>query len=115
MKKVYLSGPMTGIEGLNRQQFMQAQEEWIEKGYEVINPIKISDKNPGLKYNQIIGIDLKELSECESIALLPGWEKSRGCQIEVFDAYMMGLSFFDAITKKPIDLLPVIKFYVKVN
>lgn len=87
-KKIYISLPITG------RDFDEVESEILYvsgvlemKGYHVVTPIDF-DVNPDLDkpYHELLGNDIKALMECDDICLCPGWEKSKGCQLEHFAA-----------------------------
>ena len=87
-KKIYISLPITG------RDFDEVESEILYvsgvlemKGYRVVTPIDF-DVNPDLDkpYHELLGNDIKVLMECDMICLCPGWEKSKGCQLEHFAA-----------------------------
>ena len=85
--RVYISGPISGNLTF-REDFQRAEEKLTEEGYEVINPAKVGDKLPPLKYEEFMKIDLAMLELCDAICMLRGWEKSPGCNREY--GYAMG-------------------------
>ena len=95
---IYIAGPMTGYENFNFPAFFAA-EEWLEKqGYEVVNPARLDDGDTTKTWEHYIRRDLKiMLDHCNSIALLDGWEKSRGANIEAFVASQLGFQVFEQI------------------
>jgi hypothetical protein len=88
--KVYLSGPMTGIPEFNHPAFHTAAAELRAKGLEVINPAEL---NPDLSqpWETCIRTDIKALCDCDAIALMPGWETSRGAHLELHIAHRIGM------------------------
>jgi hypothetical protein len=87
--KLYLAGPMTGYEDFNYPTF-NAVASWLRdpNGYEVFSPAEI-DAGGGIlegsevqpwKYYMRKAIQL--LLQAEGIAMLPGWEKSKGARRE---------------------------------
>ena len=85
--RVYLSGPVAGIPNDNREAFNNAEEYFLMRGYEVVNPIKIGE---GLKlrlkrepmYKEYLLEDISYLMYCHIIYLLPNWEQSTRAVIE---------------------------------
>jgi hypothetical protein len=98
MTTLYLAGPMTSIESYNFPAFDAAAKQLREAGHTVFNPAENDRENgfdaTGLKGHEAAehGFDLRtalkqDLSwicdHAEGIALLEGWEKSRGAKAEV--------------------------------
>lgn len=92
MKKVYVSGPMAGLEDLNKRAFNFAELVLDVKGYQVINPVALGDEleetgtldgmNESERYMAYLRHDLVHVPQCDSIYMLKGWEKSRGAMAE---------------------------------
>lgn len=80
IRKIYISGPMSGKEDCNYPAFNDAEAMLKGSGYEVVNPA--STANTG-HYTDILRRDLKDLLECDAVALLDDWWESRGVQTEV--------------------------------
>jgi hypothetical protein len=96
--KIYLSGPMTGMPGLNRPMFELAESSLVKQGHEVVNPLKVSEHlGVDAGWEQYMRADIKALLDCDEIMLLKGWEKSRGAQLEMQIAHHVGMviNFFD--------------------
>ncbi|MEM5817103.1 MAG: DUF4406 domain-containing protein [Desulfitobacterium hafniense] len=90
MKKVYISGPMTGYPDYNFPAFMAAEAKLQELGYEVINPARIKHidkKNWSLCMRQAA----TEMLKADQVATLPGWHRSCGARIEVELAMNLGI------------------------
>jgi hypothetical protein len=79
-KKVYISGPMTGIENNNFKKFFEMESVLKEMGYEPINPARVPE---GLCYGSYIEIDKILVENCQSILLLDNWHESAGAVIEL--------------------------------
>lgn len=82
MKKIYISGPISGLPlETVYNNFTNAEVNLLEKGYKVVNPF-----NNGLPttatWEEHMRADLKLLLDCDAIYMLEGWEKSRGARIE---------------------------------
>lgn len=88
--KIYIAGPMTGIDELNFPAFHTAAKLIRETGNEAVNPAEI---NPDLDadWTECMIEDIKQLSKCDAIHLLPGWENSFGARIEALVAQKLGL------------------------
>lgn len=109
-RRVYLAGPMRGIKDFNFPAFHAAAVELRAKGYEVFNPAEHDEENHGKGFNLSATGDLKDIAHtpfdlretlekdlswiaqnATAIALLPGWEKSKGARAESALAYALGL------------------------
>jgi hypothetical protein len=86
--KVYISGPMTGIPEYNYPAFEKAYQYLISKGYDVVSPHH-NEIIPEWKWEDYMKKDIRLLSECDAVALLSGWENSRGAKLEVYIANML--------------------------
>ena len=86
--KVYIAGPMTGIELYNRPAFYQVAGELISKGYA---PKHTADMPLGLEYEDYMEESFKRLKECEAMILLDGWDKSAGTIREIYFAHKNGI------------------------
>ncbi len=91
--RVYVSGPMTGLPGLNFPAFEAAATALRAKGYEVVSPHE--DDKPGLEWHEYLRADLALLVTCDAIASLPGWEQSKGARLEHHVADELGLLRLD--------------------
>jgi hypothetical protein len=89
MKRVYLSGPMTGLPALNFPAFHAEASRLRALEYEVVNPAEISVV--GTSWNDCLHNDLSALLTCDAVALLPGWEKSSGAHLEMYVAHRVGM------------------------
>lgn len=89
-KRIYLSGPMTGLPDLNFPAFHAAAAELRAAGHEVVNPAEI---NVGTDptWEQCMRADIRQLCDCDAIALMPGWEHSKGANLEAHIAHRLGL------------------------
>ncbi len=88
--RIYLSGPMTGIDNYNFPAFNRAAEKLRSCGYDVINPAELCP-NQTATWAECMRLDIKALCDCDTIALMPGWEKSSGAQLELHIAHRIGL------------------------
>ena len=96
MTRVYLSGPITGLpEPKYTLLFARAEQHYRTAGYEVVNPVELGKalllKHPGASYEDFMSVDLEALRSCTAIALLVGWENSKGAVREKAEAERLGL------------------------
>lgn len=82
MKKVYISGPITGHENYMRY-FGAATDLLREQGYIVYNPAAVNSMMPEeAAYEEYMAIAMTMLSFCDEIYMLRGWEDSKGANCE---------------------------------
>lgn len=104
---VYIAGPISGLTSVPMDEklmrFMRAEEWLLAQNHDVKNPLRsgndqcfIGDNGPICNPEGHIGQDgkashswacymkhdIRDLMLCDSIALLPGWDESRGATME---------------------------------
>ena len=101
-KKVYLSGPITGIANLNIDEFQKYEDKFINLNFKVINPHKLhtSEETETFKWHEFMRKDIKEMMQCDFVAVLSGWEKSKGANLELYIARNEEMPIIDAVTLK---------------
>lgn len=100
--KIYISGKITGMEDEAKILFEKAEAELIEKGFEVVNPMKLNhDHDKSWKSYMRVCVDT--LFDCDYIYMLDNWQLSRGAKIEYNLAYKLGyyIHFSTVQTLKP--------------
>ena len=91
MKRLYISGPMTGLPDSNFSAFNEAARTVRGLGYYVVNPVDINP-DPTTPWEMCLRADLKALCDCDGVVLLPGWQNSKGAQLELHVAHRLGMS-----------------------
>ena len=93
-KRIYISGPMSGVPREKYlEMFRRAEQSLRAQGYtKVVNPIRVwACRWPWLYrlvgYRLTLLYDLWLLTRCDLIYKLPGWQESRGANIESCVAY----------------------------
>jgi hypothetical protein len=100
---LYIAGPMRGHPGMNHAAFHAAEERLTALGYEVINPARIEDEYSGKDWAGCLRRDLALIvTRCCTMAVLPGWQKSKGASLEVHVARELGIQLIDAETLQPL-------------
>lgn len=109
--KIYLAGPMRGIPQFNYPAFHRASSQLRQVGHHVFSPAERDIERDGKDWGSLqkdgdlsaaqaqgfclrtaLGDDLAWIcSEAEAVALLPGWEKSKGATAERATAEALGL------------------------
>ena len=109
MKKVYISGQMSGLpreEYLAR--FAKAESLLRQEGFAVVNPARLLPSRwPWLYrligYRLTLLYDLWHLSRCDLIYKIPGWKESHGANIESCWAYHQNICLLYTKTREKID------------
>ncbi len=106
MKRIYLAGPMAGVEAHNFPAFDAAEKRIAAMGMEAVSPANLSRKvcaEAALDVRTLsieeaermmpafMAVDLSALCTCDAIYMLPGWESSAGAKIEHALAEYLGL------------------------
>ena len=89
MKRVYISGPITGMENPERT-FELAQGRLQAAGYQVINPFPLNQVIPDGTHEEYMKACLPLMDLCEGIYMMDGWENSTGACREY--GYALGKS-----------------------
>ncbi len=114
--KIYVAGPMRGIADFNFPAFMSAAERLRADGHEVFNPaerdieahgpevaygnptgdLSIAEKDHGFNLREALGDDLAFIcKQADAVALLPGWENSKGATAERAVGIALGLQIIE--------------------
>ncbi len=107
VQRIYVSGPMTGHADFNFPAFHAAAARLREAGYEPINPAENFGGRTDLPRETYLRADVILLAQCEAIAMLPGWEESRGAKLEYLLARELNMPAYDAKTLQPLENPPV--------
>lgn len=109
--KTYLAGKMTGLPEYNFPAFFAAEEVLTAQGWDVVSPAK-HDVELGIAWEGTTGFeteeelgenysfkeailwDLQQVADADAIHLLPGWETSRGANLEKALADLLGKLVF---------------------
>jgi len=99
--KVYISGPMSGIEDHNFPEFDRVAAILRDGGCDVVNPADISrnleewckmrNMAPPT-YDQYMAVDLDAMDECECVVYLKGWAGSEGAKRELDKSLAISLA-----------------------
>lgn len=116
-RSVYIAGPMRGIPELNFPEFYRIAAKWEKQGWRVVNPAQM-DKEHGyvptktqtsfanLSIEQAMARDLPAVASVDAIALMRGWERSQGANMELKHAIEMGKHVYDAETFRRVKAVP---------
>lgn len=92
MTILYLSGPMAGCPEWNHPTFHAAAAQLRAAGFTVLNPADygLDEKN----WAACLRRDLRDMLRAEAVAVLPGWENSRGATLETDVARRLGMPIY---------------------
>lgn len=80
--RIYLSGPITGIEDY-KEKFEQVETELGILGFgNVINPAHLDDVVLNGTYEEMMKTCMHLMDLANIVVMLPGWKKSIGCNRE---------------------------------
>ena len=92
--RVYISGPITGVDFGNRFAFMGARAVLELCGYEAVDPSEVHLDDEA-SWSDYMRADLKLLLDCNFIYMLEGWENSKGARLERELAKILGIEQLD--------------------
>ena len=87
--RLYVIGPVTGREDLNRKAFEGARERLWDAGYDVLIPHDVVP--PDASHEQAMRLSIKAMLGCDGVVVLSDWEGSKGAKLEHDVAIACGL------------------------
>lgn len=87
MVKIYISGPITSDPDNYKEHFEKAAKRIEMLGCIPVNPAL----NKADSYKEYMDIALRQLSACDKIFMLDGWEYSSGARLERHYAEAVGM------------------------
>lgn len=99
---IYIAGPITGMVDGNKLSFYQAEELLHNMGHSTVNPWRVAGDQTD--WCKALRADLAEMfARCDSLVLLPGWERSKGAMLELHNAFHTGMTIFPTIGAVPMN------------
>jgi hypothetical protein len=105
--RIYCAGPMRGLPSYGFHAFKVAREHLRDLGHEVVCPAEhdlangfdptLSIEEQDFDLDAAFAWDIAALAQVDAIALLPGWQDSEGCAIELERANALGLRILNVI------------------
>lgn len=82
--RIYISGPITGVEPfIAFRMFANAEWKIQQLGHIAVNPLKIGFHLPqDFRHQDYMDVDMAILKKMDAIVLLEDWESSKGCTQE---------------------------------
>jgi hypothetical protein len=99
LKTVYISGRISGMEKKAFELFEAAELALIEKGFRVINPMKLPHQHD-LTWESYMKEDIAALCQCDYIYFISNWMESRGAQIENMISDLVNIPTLDIDQEK---------------
>lgn len=96
---IYISGPMTGLPGYNFATFNRHARRFHKLGHKVLNPAETDNGDTSNTWAYYIRKDVRMVTQADMVVVLPGWQKSRGAQLEVNLARAMEMPICDTELK----------------
>jgi hypothetical protein len=102
--KFYLAGPMTGYPRHNYPAFHAAAARLrARRGHDCVNPAEVnpesevigSDLPSEQLWRSCMKRDLPMMIQCDAVAVLPGWKRSRGARLEVSLAAALDMPIYE--------------------
>lgn len=97
-ERIYLSGPMSGIDNFNWPLFKAVGDALREQGHLILCPTEVGNTFD-TPYHECLRADLKLLLDANAIAMLPGWESSRGATLELTIAVALRYTIYEVKTE----------------
>lgn len=100
MTTLYVAGPMSGLPEFNYPAFHAAEDALRGAGYRVLSPaITIDPPAPedARPWDWYMRRALRSLTYADGIALLPGWQDSRGAALEVHVGTALGMRLWAVV------------------
>lgn len=91
---IYLSGAMTGIKDYNFPLFNEYAKRLRNRGFSVINAAELS-VHEDWEWSDYMKRALREMMCATAIALIPGYCQSKGAQLELYLAGVLGIPIYD--------------------
>ena len=89
--KVYITGPMTGLPDYNLPAFAAAEQALNAAGYDAVNP-GARGVIEGYTWVDYMKDAIRELLDCDGVAVLEGWSDSNGAKLELEIANALGMT-----------------------
>lgn len=89
--RIYIAGPMTGLPEYNYPEFNRVAAIFRERGYHVENPAENDKPTDVTPWDDYLRDAITRMLTCEVVVVLPGSEKSRGAQLELYIAKRLGM------------------------
>lgn len=102
VKRIYIAGPMRGVEDFNRAAFTEHAARLRALGWAVENPVEIGGRfgtveeiaSNNALLRRLMAYELVTIRSVDAVFMLSGWEFSEGARRELQEALTAGLPVF---------------------
>lgn len=102
MKRIYISGQITGLDLKMAEEYFKAAEQVItDMGHIAINPMVILPYSPELTWENYMVADIKAIFTCDAMLMLENWKNSKGAKIEHAIAQGKGIDVYYSLDSIP--------------
>lgn len=105
--KLYIAGPMSGMPDWNYPAFFEAEEQLRALGHAALNPARNdgatpeaaiaasgTPEAPSHPWEHYLRRDIPKVVSADGLVMLPGWQNSRGANLEVHIATALGMPLY---------------------
>jgi hypothetical protein len=108
--KAYIAGPISSNLDGYKAEFAAAEVRLRAEGLESVNP---ADYPPQPDWTAYMRLSLAQLAQCDAIALLPGWQASKGASLEEYVARTLGFTVIELKPVSPVKLCEEVRAEVE--
>lgn len=95
IESAYLTGPMTGKENHNHDEFHRIAKILRDAGIEIDNPAEhFGGVTDGIAMSEFLRADINAICKMGAVIVMPGWPESRGSNIEILFAWYCGIPVY---------------------
>lgn len=92
MKRIYISGKISGLDYAEAFKKFDRAEVWLlTQGWLPINPMKKVSEQEGKSWKEYMLEDIAILWDCDALYMLHDWKDSKGARIELAIAEELGI------------------------
>jgi len=112
MQHIYLCGPVTGRKPQETARHFDGIEKKIREAFNnaigIVNPIKLCA--PDMDWHKAMKVCVSELAKCTGLALLQGWQRSKGAALELKLAQDLHIPV--VFVEQPVDYISLNELFI---
>lgn len=94
-RRVYVSGPMSGYDNNNFDEFDKTATTLRKRGFSVCSPSDTDRWLGELSHAEYLRFDFARVLEADLLVALEGWDRSEGALAEIFVALRIGTPVYE--------------------